>query len=111
MMDGRMIITFGHNCHYGASSWMYILAPDSMNTVWARRGPTLWSWYCAGDKEGGDIRRAMGQREKCEPGSWSNPVVDANGDIYVGNQVGMLQRWGSDPGHDGRPLPFNVMSS
>jgi hypothetical protein len=59
----------------------------------------LWSNFCAGDKEGADIRRAMGGREKCHPNSWSIPAIDSLGYIYVGNQVGVLQKMGSpNPG-------------
>merc|ERR1740121_1019116 len=66
-----------------------------------RDGPTLWSADCAGDKEGADVRRVMEGRSKCQPGSWSAPVLDDNGDIYVGSQVGTLQRWGNRDDEDG----------
>merc|ERR1740121_2821877 len=32
------------------------------------------------------------------PNSWSTPAMDAAGDIYVGNQVGVLQKWGTPTG-------------
>jgi len=72
--------------------------PTSGHIRWMKEGPTLWTGFCAGDKEGADIRRAMGGREKCNPNSWSLPVADSSGDLYIGNQVGVLQRIGSPTG-------------
>merc|ERR1719291_272702 len=72
--------------------------PGSGAIRWDFDGPTLWTNFCAGDKEGADIRRAMGGREKCNPNSWSMPVTDSQGDIYVGSHVGALYRYGWQPG-------------
>jgi len=86
----RLVVTMGHNCYLGASSQIWGLDPNNGHTRWIKEGPTLWTGFCAGDKEGADIRRAMGGREKCHPNSWSMPVADSTGDLYIGNQVGEL---------------------
>jgi outer membrane protein assembly factor BamB len=90
----RLIVTMGHNCFLGSPSQIWGLDPGSGHIRWMKEGPTLWTGFCAGDKEGADIRRAMGGREKCNPNSWSAPVADSTGDLYVGNQVGQLMRYG-----------------
>jgi len=98
----HLVIGMGLSCKYagkygttGKPSELWALSGRWGGRLWKRIGPTLWTPNCAGDKEGADIRRAMGTREKCQPNSWSNPVIDAAGDVYVGNQVGILQKWGS----------------
>ncbi|CAK0860509.1 unnamed protein product [Prorocentrum cordatum] len=91
----RLVVALGHNCAYNSPTQIWVLDPQNGHSRWTREGPTLWSDRCAGDLEGGDIRRAMGGRAACEPGAWSTPVVDSYGDVYIGNQVGELQRWGS----------------
>jgi hypothetical protein len=90
----RLVVTLGHNCYLGSPSQIWGLDPTSGDTRWAKTGPTLWTNFCAGDKEGADIRRAMGGREKCSPNSWSMPLIDSAGDLYVGNQVGVLYKYG-----------------
>jgi outer membrane protein assembly factor BamB len=96
ILHTRVVVTMGFNCFRNSPSVLWILDPDTGNTRSEHEGPTLWSSMCAGDKEGGDIRRAMGGRATCSPGSWSAPVVDADGDVYVGNQVGVFWRVGSE---------------
>jgi len=93
----RLIVTLGHNCYLGSPSQIWGMDPNNGHIKWIKDGPTLWTGFCAGDKEGADIRRAMGGREKCNPNSWSIPVADSTGDFYVGNQVGQLMRYGLDP--------------
>lgn len=88
----------GFNCHYNSPTKIMVADPYTGDERWYRDGPTLWSDNCAGDFEGGDVRRAMGSRSVCEPNSWSTPVLDDNGDLYIGNQVGVLQRWSSSDG-------------
>jgi len=101
-MHTRLIVTLGHNCYLGSPSKLWALDPNTGDLRWSKEGPTLWTGFCAGDKEGADIRRAMGGREKCHPNSWSMPAIDSLGDIYVGNQVGVLERYGSaNPGPPG----------
>ncbi|CAK0824609.1 unnamed protein product [Prorocentrum cordatum] len=90
----RLVVTMGHNCYLGSPSKIWGLDPNNGHIRWMKDGPTLWTGFCAGDKEGADIRRAMGGREKCNPNSWSLPVADSTGDLYVGNQVGELMRYG-----------------
>jgi len=98
----RFVVTMGHNCYIGATSQIWAVDPNNGHLRWNLDGPTLWTSHCAGDKEGADIRRAMGGREKCHPNSWSMPAIDSLGDIYVGNQVGVLERYGSaNPGPPG----------
>ncbi|CAK0813643.1 unnamed protein product, partial [Prorocentrum cordatum] len=97
----RLIIATGHNCMYGSKSRIYAVDPTVGNTYWEKDGPTLWTNQCAGDFEGADIRRAMGGRASCHPSSWSMPAMDTNGDLYVGSQVGELQRWGTEDGTHG----------
>merc|ERR1719253_2003834 len=91
----RLIVTVGKNCWYNSPTLLYAFDPHNGHNRWMREGPTLWDSMCAGDREGGDVRRAMGGRAACVPGAWSAPAMDAYGDLYVGNQVGELQRWGS----------------
>jgi outer membrane protein assembly factor BamB len=100
-MHTRLIVTMGYNCGFNSPSQIWSVDPGSGHIRWMKDGPTLWTSHCAGDKEGSDIRRAMGGRAKCSPNSWSTPVMDAAGDVYVGNQVGVLQRWGSQGGVPG----------
>merc|ERR1719277_1953276 len=95
----------GLNCRYGGAfrtigkpSELWAVSGRWGGRLWRTVGPTLWTPDCAGDKEGEDIRRAMGTRPMCQPNSWGNPVIDANGDVYVGNHVGILQKWGSSTG-------------
>jgi len=91
----RCVVTMGFNCFRGSVTRMMGFNPNDGGVRWDKEGPTLWSSACAGDMEGGDIRRATGGRSTCSPGSWSAPMIDRDGDIYVGNQVGVFQRWGS----------------
>jgi outer membrane protein assembly factor BamB len=91
----RVVVSMGFNCHYGAASALWIVSPETGHPRVKVDGPTLWGTECAGDREGADLRRAMAGRAVCEPGSWSVPVIDGNGDIFVGNQVGELQRLGA----------------
>merc|ERR1719188_1189517 len=104
----RVIVTMGFNCRYNSPSGIYVYSPDSGDLRWRRDGPTLWSQACAGDKEGADVRRAMGARSTCMPNSMTIPAVDKRGDIYVGTQVGELIRWGSKAG---RHPPVDILSS
>ncbi|CAK0847572.1 unnamed protein product, partial [Prorocentrum cordatum] len=97
----RLILTMGHNCWHNSPSQIWAFDPQNGAFRWSRIGPTLWSNHCAGDLEGGDIRRAMGGRATCSPGAWSAPAIDAFGDLYIGSQVGELQRWGSLDGSTG----------
>ncbi|CAK0834146.1 unnamed protein product, partial [Prorocentrum cordatum] len=92
----RLVIAMGHNCHYNSPSKIWAVDPPNGDIRWSKDGPTLWADMCAGDKEGGDIRRAMGGRAACVPGAWSTPAIDQRGDVYIGSQVGELQRWGSE---------------
>ncbi|CAK0868551.1 unnamed protein product, partial [Prorocentrum cordatum] len=94
----RLVVTIGYNCLINSPTQIWSVDPHSGHPRWERDGPTLWSNQCAGDKEGADIRRAMGGRAACVPNSWSTPAIDSNGDIFVGNQVGVLQKWGSPTG-------------
>merc|ERR1719277_796150 len=87
----RLVVTLGFNCRFNSPSQIWAIDPNNGHTRWKRDGPTLWTSQCAGDREGADIRRAMGGRATCSPNSWSLPVIDAAGDVYVGNQVGVLQ--------------------
>jgi hypothetical protein len=91
----RLAVTLGHNCFLGSPSELWLLDPDTGSVRRTVKGPTLWTGFCAGDKEGADIRRAMGGREKCSPNSWSTPVIDSTGDVYATNQVGEMYRYGS----------------
>jgi len=95
----RLVVTMGHNCYLGSPSKIWGMDPNTGDVRWFQEGPTLWTGFCAGDKEGADIRRAMGGREKCHPNSWSMPTMDSAGDIYVGNQVGALYRYGQSQTH------------
>ncbi|CAK0853774.1 unnamed protein product [Prorocentrum cordatum] len=92
----RLVVAMGHNCYYNSPSKIWAVDPPNGDIRWSKDGPTLWAGMCAGDKEGGDIRRAMGGRAACVPGAWSTPAIDQRGDVYIGNQVGELQRWGSE---------------
>ncbi|CAK0848594.1 unnamed protein product, partial [Prorocentrum cordatum] len=94
----RLVVTMGYNCLHNSPTQLWSVDPHNGHPRWERDGPTLWSNQCAGDKEGADIRRAMGGRAACVPNSWSTPAIDSNGDVYVGNQVGVLQKWGSPTG-------------
>jgi len=94
----RLVVTMGFNCRLNSPSQIWAIDPNNGHIRWKRDGPTLWTNHCAGDREGADIRRVMGGRESCSPNSWSVPVIDSNGDVYVGNQVGMLQKWGTPTG-------------
>ncbi|CAK0798365.1 unnamed protein product [Prorocentrum cordatum] len=98
-MHTRLIVTLGHNCYLGSPSKLWALDPNTGDLRWSKEGPTLWTGFCAGDKEGADIRRAMGGREKCSPNSWSIPVIDAAGDLYIGNHVGALYKYGQSNGN------------
>jgi len=94
----RVVVTLAFNCRFNSPSQIWSVDPNNGHVRWRRDGPTLWTSQCAGDREGADIRRAMGGRATCSPNSWSLPAVDSAGDIYVGNQVGVLQRWGTPAG-------------
>jgi outer membrane protein assembly factor BamB len=94
----RLVVTMGYNCFHNSPTQLWSVDPHSGHIRWERDGPTLWAGHCAGDKEGADIRRAMGGRAACVPNSWSAPAIDSNGDVYVGNQVGVLQKYGSPTG-------------
>jgi len=104
----RLVVTIGFHCSLGSPTRILGMEPHNGGVRWDKEGPTLWTSMCAGDKEGGDIRRATGGRSTCSPGSWSAPVIDSSGDVYVGNQVGELQRWGSPTQ---RNADFGVQSS
>jgi len=106
----RVVVTLGHNCARNSPTKILVMDPDS-GGYHSMEGPTLWSSMCAGDKEGGDVRRAMGGRAACNPGSWSAPVIDRDGDIYVGNQVGVYQRWGAPTGYGTGRRDFQLLSS
>jgi outer membrane protein assembly factor BamB len=97
----RLVVTMAFNCKFNSPSQIWAMDPSNGHTRWSRDGPTLWTSQCAGDREGADIRRAMGGRATCSPNSWSLPAIDSAGDVYVGNQVGVLQRWGAPPGSPG----------
>jgi len=94
----RLVVTIGFNCFHNSPTQIWALDPNNGHMRWIRDGPTLWSGQCAGDKDGADIRRVMGGRAVCHPNSWSIPAADSNGDLYIGNQVGELQKWGSPTG-------------
>jgi len=100
----RLVLTMGFNCWHGSATQIWLMDPDSGHVRWMRDGPTLWTGFCASDKEGSDIRRTMGGREKCQPNSWSAPMMDSLGDVYVGNQVGVLQRIGAPNGGGTRDI-------
>jgi len=106
----RLVVTLGQNCARNSPTKILVMDPDS-GGYHSMEGPTLWSSMCAGDKEGGDVRRAMGGRAACNPGSWSAPVIDRDGDIYVGNQVGVYQRWGAPTGDGAGRGDNEVLSS
>jgi outer membrane protein assembly factor BamB len=97
----RLIVGLGHHCHFMSPSQIWAIDPDTGHVRWEKQGPTLLTDHCAGDKEGADIRRAMTGRTACEPGAWSAPVIDSHGDLYIGTQVGELQRWGNLEGLEG----------
>jgi len=100
----RLVVTMGFNCLMNSPTQIWALDPHNGHMRWKKDGPTLWRTECAGDKEGADIRRVMGGRAVCHPNSWSVPAIDSVGDIYVGNQVGELQRWGSSSGGGARTV-------
>jgi len=95
----RLVVSMGYNCAYGATSQLWSFDPSTGQIRWKIDGPTLWTPQCAGDREGADLRRVMAGRERCQPGAWSTPIIDGNGDIYIGSQVGVLQRFGADDSH------------
>jgi outer membrane protein assembly factor BamB len=94
----RVVVTMGYNCLHNSPTQIWSVDPHNGHQRWERDGPTLWAGHCAGDKEGADIRRAMGGRAACVPNSWSAPAIDSDGNIYVGNQVGVLHKYGSPTG-------------
>ncbi|CAK0808648.1 unnamed protein product [Prorocentrum cordatum] len=100
----RLVVTMAFNCWVNSPSQIWSLDPNNGDVRWMRDGPTLWTNFCAGDKEGADIRRAMGGRAACKPNSWSTPVIDSAGDVYVGNQVGVLSRYGAPNGGGSRDV-------
>jgi len=100
----RLVVTMGFNCWTNSPSQIWALDPNNGDIRWMRDGPTLWTNFCAGDKEGADIRRAMGGRAACTPNSWSAPAIDAAGDVYVGSQVGVLSRYGAPNGGGSRDV-------
>jgi len=100
----RLVVTMGFNCWMNSPSQIWAIDPNNGHIRWERDGPTLWTSFCAGDKEGADIRRTMGGRAACTPNSWSTPVIDSVGDVYVGNQVGVLARYGSPNGGGARDV-------
>ncbi|CAK0824604.1 unnamed protein product [Prorocentrum cordatum] len=108
VMATRLVVTMGFNCHHNSPTQIWVLDPHNGHVRWERDGPTLWSAYCAGDREGADIRRVMGGRAACTPNSWSAPVLDSEGNVFVGNQVGVLQKWGSP---SGRTVDVQLLSS
>jgi outer membrane protein assembly factor BamB len=89
-----LVVGMGINCKYASTSALMAADAQNGNVIFERSGPTLWTEDCAGDKAGGDIRRAVGIRAACTPNSWSDPVIDKDGNIYIGSQVGQLQKWG-----------------
>lgn len=111
----HLVIGMGLSCKYSGKygvaskpSELWALDAKEGGRLWKREGPTLWTPDCAGDKEGADIHRVMGIREKCEPNSWTNPVIDGAGDVFVGNHVGVLQKWGSP---DNRTYSVELLST
>jgi len=109
-MHTRLVVTLGMNCLRSSPTMILIFDPDS-GGYHSMDGPTLWSTMCAGDWEGGGVRQATGGRSECRPGSWSAPVIDRDGDIYVGNQVGVYQRWGAPTGSGAGRGDNQVLSS
>jgi len=110
----RLVVTLGMNCLRNSPTKILIF--DLGNNGGSKAyhsmdGPTLWSSSCAGDMEGGDVRRATGGRAVCHPGSWSAPVLDRDGDMYLGNQVGVYQRWGAPTGSGAGMRDNEVLSS
>jgi len=111
----HLVIGLGLSCKYSGKygiankpSELWALSAKWGGRLWKRKGPTLWTSDCAGDKEGADIHRAIGIREKCEPNSWTNPVIDGAGDVFIGNHVGILQKWGSP---DNRSYVVELLST
>jgi outer membrane protein assembly factor BamB len=105
-MHTRLIVTMGMNCKFNSPSQIWAIDPNTGHIRWQRDGPTLWTMQCAGDKQGADIRRAMGGRAACTPNSWSAPAIDSNGDVFVGSQVGELLKFGVAAGTT--PSPNNI---
>ncbi|CAK0807470.1 unnamed protein product, partial [Prorocentrum cordatum] len=110
-MHTRLVVTIGMNCKFNSPSQIWALDPNSGHIRWQRDGPTLWTMQCAGDKEGADIRRAMGGRAECKPNSWSAPLIDSSGDVYVGSQVGTLMKFGTPTGSVASPSNVHLMST
>jgi len=110
-MHTRLVVTMGMNCRFNSPSQIWAIDPNSGHTRWMRDGPTLWTAQCAGDRQGADIRRAMGGRAACTPNSWSNPAIDSNGDVFVGNQVGELLKFGTPSGTSGAPSNVQLTST
>ncbi|CAK0832333.1 unnamed protein product [Prorocentrum cordatum] len=93
-MHYRIVLTMGFNCRYSSKSNLWIIDPGgSVRLDW--QGPTLWTSDCAGEVEAADVRRIGGGRTSCQAASWTLPVMDSAGDLFIGNQVGLLQKFSS----------------
>lgn len=106
-MHSRLIVTLGYSCAYNSPTEVWVIDPFGARRM-QFKGPTMWSNDCPGEIEAADYRRATGGRDKCEPSSWTKPAIDSTGDLYLGNQVGTIQRWSSP---DDTPHAVRVVST
>jgi len=55
---------------------------------WNFEGPVMYSQYQPGMVEGVEERKSAGSNAGYITNAWSAPAIDADGTVYVGNQVG-----------------------
>lgn len=93
-MHFRIVLTMGFNCRYSSRSQWWVI--DNVGSMHLKMdGPTLWTGDCAGEVEAADVRRVAGGRTSCQAASWTLPLIDGSGDLFIGSQVGLLQKWSS----------------
>ena len=72
----------------GATCDVQVYDAQTGGLRWVFHGPTQDALLQAGDMEGVEARTERGVRAWCLPNGWSAPTIDAEGTVFVGNEMG-----------------------
>ena len=72
----------------GATCDVQVYDAETGGLRWVFHGPSQDGPLQAGDREGIAARSKHGVRPVCLPNGWSAPTIDAEGTVFVGNEMG-----------------------
>ena len=86
--DFSVVMPLCQQVRPGATCDVHVYDAETGGLRWVFHGPSQDGLLQAGDLEGVLGRTKRGVRGMCLPNGWSAPTIDAEGTVFVGNEMG-----------------------